>query len=536
MFTRYGLMVTESTVSFVSWKRGTFTLIKDFVNDTQGISDFASYMKKNAAKYTDKSISICVSVIGEDYRFEKVAHLYGKYRTDMLNRRFQQLFRGTTYHTALYQGREAIGRRQDFFLFCGILSNEKIQPWVREVTRFHMHIAGIHLGSILINSIASKILPDKSGVNVVSLIMNQGFIRHNFYIDGNLRFSRLSRSNENASADEIYRLVRGEIEKTSQYLVSIKLIPNNAKIRANVVCADDVLDQLRDVSEQTKGERVSLNPISARVVAGVIGIKRPISEFGRDSSFIMHEMFRSVRFVQLASLAQVRFYLIESIGGFVAAATLLWGAFNVLNHGVNSFLAFNQYSGENATLRSDIQQRTLEYNSLVNEFVQPPSSSENMRASVNVLNHVIDVEISPGKLMLFLSKELTTATSLNIDSVTWFVTNNIDDEGDDFAYANGRKFYEIIDVTGFIAEDADPESSFEQYKRFVKDIDRRPDMTLVERASPSLVEAGGVLSGTLEEGTDVRETLNAFTNNGFIFRIAWDPEYDFEAEDGQGDA
>ena len=103
-FERYALVVTETKITLVRWKKGSFTRLSEFVNDTQGVQDFNLFLKRNVGRFKDQTINILVSVVGEDYRFEKVAHLVGKYRSDMLKRRFQQLFRGTTYHVAVQQG------------------------------------------------------------------------------------------------------------------------------------------------------------------------------------------------------------------------------------------------------------------------------------------------------------------------------------------------------------------------------------------------------------------------------------------------
>ena len=529
--TRYGLSVTETAVTLVTWKRGSFTKIKQFVNDNQGLQDFSEFLKSNSSKYANKSVNICVNVIGEDYRFEKVAHLVGKYRSDMIKRRFNQLFRGTDYHIAMFQGRESIGRRQDFFLFCGILSNEKIQPWVRDLSRFNMNIAGLHLGSNLVDSIFPHITSNKTGVNVTSVALSDGLIRNNFYIDGHLRFSRLSRSGENASAEEIYRMVRVEIDKTSQYLVSIKLIQNNAKINVSMVVADDLVDDLREIAEKQESDRVTAAAYSARVVAGALGLTVAITEFGRDDSLMMHEMLRSFRFQQLAPLSDVRYYVERTVITFLSVAVGVWGISNVGTQSKAMLDAYLQFNADNASTRVEIAQLANDYQSLVDEFVQPPSSSENMRASVNILNHVTDVTIDPGKLLLYLSQRLDDSPSVLITEIEWFVSNERNRAyGGLYAFANGLPYYEILELRGSVSEEIDSEVAFDQYKNFVRSIRNRPDMVVEEIRPPALVEADGNLVVTLDRTTDIRSELNAFNNNDFHILISWDPNFDFEAE------
>ena len=191
IMTRYALVIEEQTVAFVSWRRGSFRKIAQFANDAQGQGEFSDFMKKKSLSYAQKNINICVSLVGEDYRFEKTAHLSGKYKSDMVKRKCEQLFRGAQYFTHQSQGREEIGRRLDMILFCGILSNEKLQPWVRIVQRNNMHVAGVHSLSLLSCSLFSQVVGKKSGVKVLSFVTDEGTARHNFFIDGHLRFSRI---------------------------------------------------------------------------------------------------------------------------------------------------------------------------------------------------------------------------------------------------------------------------------------------------------------------------------------------------------
>ena len=522
--TRYGLMLGDQHVSFVSWKGGKFNLLGEFGNDTQGLTDFAAFLKDRGNTFKGKTISVVVSVVGEDYRFERVAHLVGKYRSDMLARKVEQMFRGATYHVSTFQGREPVGRRQDMFLFCGILSNDKVQPWIRDLTRSGFNVSGVHLASMATQSVLKAITKDTQGVHIVTLVGKSGSLRHNFFIDGHMRFSRLSRVPEDGGPEDMYRAVRTEVEKTSAYLVSIKLVQQTTKFMIHVLCADHLVDGVNEIAARNAGDRFTVSASSARIVGTALGVKNPMEEFGRDSTLVMHETLRTFRISQLAPFADVRYYFALMTSRILSVGVVAWAAFNLLGIGGNALSSFSQYTSANSDLEVSIAQLKENYANQVEGFGVPPSSPNNMRAAVNVLDNAADGRgVGPGKLMLFLSKLLENSRSIQLEEFNWYISNDTAAPTGEYSFANGKKVYEVIEVSGFLDPDVNSEFAYNQYIAFVESIKSRPDMTVVEKVSPSLLEAGGELVVEIDELSDIRSELNAFTNNKFLVAVAWEP-------------
>ena len=112
------------------------------------------------------------------------------------------------------------------------------------------------------------------------------------------------------------RSVRGEIDKTAQYLSSVKLIKQGVPIEVYFVCSDDFHSSLQQAAAVSEGERIRLISVSASQLCQKIGVKRPISEYGRDSSAIVHQMLRSV-FSPFDSLAPVNTVAFSFVRNFV---------------------------------------------------------------------------------------------------------------------------------------------------------------------------------------------------------------------------
>ena len=529
-FRRYGLFIDEQNVTFVSWKKGSFERLGEFVNDTQGLADFEKFIKARPNHFTNKNINVCVGVVGEDYRFEKVAHLVGKYRTDMLKRKFQQLFRGTTYQMAIQHAREPVGRRQDLILFCGILSNEKVHPWVRDATRAGMNLAGVHLGSLLTESIFKIIVNEPTGVNVISVVSQSGSLRHNFYIDGDMRFSRQSRFNEEAPAEDIYRAIRSELEKTVSYLTSVKLLTAATKIKVSFVCSEDMVDNFNDVAAKSESDRYLISAVSARIIGGAIGIKNPIAEYGRDSSLVMHEMLRSVFFNQLAPLNQIRYYLLQSSATLVGTAAILWSIFHLIGTGGDALNTYNNYSSKNGEMRAAIATLKENYENQISGFGTPPSSPTNMRSSVNVLDNAVSTGNGPGRMMLFISSLLTKYPAMKLDSLSWYISNQTDSKSGELSFANGQKAYEVIEVLGTMDENFDAQIAFNQYNDMIAEIQSRSDMSVIEQDVPALIEAGGALNITIDTRKDIKNELNKLNKIGVRFTVAWDSSEQLSGE------
>ena len=531
---KYALMIGEHTVTLVSWKSGSFTKLSEFVNDNQGISDFVEYLKKNRKQFNGKSIAVVISVVGEDYRFEKVAHLLGKYRSDMIKRKFQQLFRGATFQTVLPQGREAVGRRQDFFLFAGVLSNEKVVPWVRDLNRAGFILSGVHLGSVLTSTLLPLLIEDKSGVVVISICSKNGTIRHNFHIDGHLRFSRQSRFNETAQVETIYQMMRTEIEKTCSYLSSLKLMQPTSKIHSFIIAPEDLVEPINQMSQRHGQDRYNISAMDARQLGQKTGIKKPIEEYGRDSSIVLNELFRGIRFNQLAPFNQIRFHTLKMVSTAVSLVVLVWGLFNFTGIGFNALTAYGDFVDQNTELRVSISRLRENYENQVEGFGVPPSTPVNMRSAVNVLDNVTGGTSGsgPGKMMLYLSKLITRYPAIQIDNFHWYISNSAETPTGELSFANGQQVYEVFELEGIIQSLGDAKEAHFQYIEFIEEIQARADMLVIEKVAPSLVEADTELAVTIEGQNNIANELNRFQSDRILLAVAWQPNFLDNLEEG----
>lgn len=97
------------------WQSGKLGAARYFSNDANGRENFSAFLKMH--RYPAYML---VDVIEEDFRLEIVPHLSGSSRKDLLARKFEQFYRGTSFRQALLLQRQAEGRRDDEMLFSAL--------------------------------------------------------------------------------------------------------------------------------------------------------------------------------------------------------------------------------------------------------------------------------------------------------------------------------------------------------------------------------------------------------------------------------
>ena len=516
-FRRYGLLVNDEDAALVSWQRGSFQEIARFPNDSAGIARFAEYLKESGQRLRERPIHILANVIGEDYRFEKTPHLIGKFRYDFFQRKIPQLFRGAQYTQAIVQGREELGRREDLVLFFGILTTEKVQPWVREIEKADMSIAGVNGISLL--SQQSLKATGISGPHIVLVTMHEsGLLRQIYYADSKIRFSRLTKVRTD-TPEELAKSLKKEGDRMLQYLNSLKLTSGNVKMESHVICPSAELAQLRELVPNT--ERLRFNFHDAAAIGRTLGIRTPMGDLGRDTSLQLHSMFSSLRIGQMAAFNQIRYYWMRlgcTAVSFVFGLYLLlalWGG------GLGFLGAWTNYQSENNELQAKVEQLRNNYRRQITAFGEAPSSPSNMRAVDGIFGAARSEVFSPGPLMLYISKAISRNPSVRLESYEWYLTDSESGStGSDMAYLSGKSVYQVVVLKGNFqqGENAPYQEVLDAVEQFLTSFEDRPDVLVDPVLVPARTTAQGQLSGTVGEGGAIADELQG---REFEVRVLW---------------
>ena len=213
------------------WQGGKLGAPQYFANNANGREDFSNFLKT----HPDPAY-LLVDVIEEDFRLEVVPHLSGSARKSLLERKFEQFYRGTQFHQATLLQRQAEGRRDDEMLFSALTNPQRISPWLDALQANHIPLIGIYslpnISAPLIKGIPSD------HVLLLSWEKDAG-LRQTYFNAKRLHFSRLIPISSNSSFSES---VVDETPRTQQYLKSLSLPPPGEILDVYIIC--DANDRL----------------------------------------------------------------------------------------------------------------------------------------------------------------------------------------------------------------------------------------------------------------------------------------------------
>ena len=213
------------------WQSGKLGAARYFSNDANGRENFSAFLKMH--RYPAYML---VDVIEEDFRLEIVPHLSGSSRKDLLARKFEQFYRGTSFRQALLLQRQAEGRRDDEMLFSALTNPQRISPWLDTLLSNRIPLVGIYS----LPSISTPLLKAAPSDHVLLLSWEKDAgLRQTYFNNRRLHFSRLIPINENNTFSET---VASETPRTQQYLKSLSLPPPGETLDVYIIC--DANDKL----------------------------------------------------------------------------------------------------------------------------------------------------------------------------------------------------------------------------------------------------------------------------------------------------
>lgn len=514
---KYGLLISDTDVNFVSWKNGNLENIAAFANEDAGVTEFTNFLDTHGSAYKNKPIHVLTNIIGEDYRFERVAHLLGKYKVDFHRRRMAQLFRESELTLSLTQGREEHGRREDLVLFYGLLTEAKVLPWLSAVARPESgrYLAGVHAVAFVSAPILKQVAVAKKGNNTILVTLHEkGLMRQVFYAGTHMRFSRVSKLQDD-SPERMAASIRKELERTLKNLAALK-VSLLEKIDAHVICPGGLIGQLSGLL--TGSNKIDFTLHDAASVARGMGLKSSIDELGRDSSLALAAMFSILHFRQLASFARVQYYWMKA--GAAAAVLLLifYGLFASIPL-LTNFWDAQEVAEVNARLE---EQRNLAQKNYDEQtgLDDPPSTPENIEATSRVFRLVSNMTISPSQLIYYFARGFELNRKLGLDGIRWYLTDNPEGTvGASRSMFFGGDLYQVLEVRGVFLPI--PNETYinvaERAERLLNSFEERPDMRIipVQMPSPDLPSESlsGVISGALE--------LEAARDRAFTLRLVW---------------
>jgi hypothetical protein len=207
------------------WSGGKLGAPLFFSNDANGRESFSAFLKQ----HRDPAY-LLIDVIEEDFRLETVPHLVGSARANLLERKFEQYYRGTPFRQATLLRRQEEGRRDDEMLFSALTNPQRISPWLDAMLANHIPLVGIYS----LPNISIPLLKDIASDHVLLLSWEKDAgLRQTYFNNKSLHFSRLIPIN---TGDSFSESVATETPRTQQYLKSLSLPPPGEVLDVFIIC------------------------------------------------------------------------------------------------------------------------------------------------------------------------------------------------------------------------------------------------------------------------------------------------------------
>lgn len=416
MFTKRLLFLTNHHLLSVIWKQGRILDFESFPLTDDGKLSFSKSLPKRILIPT----YILAELVEEDFRNDTIPHVIHRDRQAILDRKLSQLYRATHYRTALVQGRELEGRRDDHVLYTAITNPNLIKPWVDILMSLNVPLAGIYSVPLLSGDLLKTLRINALHVLLTSVEAGGG-LRQSYFAKGELKFSRLTPAHE-IRREDLPAFISDEVAKTWQYLDSLRYFTRADTLDAFILAHPDDATQIEELVPEIT--QLQYNVINICDVGTRVGLQTPLTDFDAapiflqllgkrppSKQFATHEETHGMRIWR----ARISLYMTSALILLFSAA---WGGVNaLLTAGKNKDIKQIE-----TTIATTSQLHKAELKSVRSSSMSPTI----MRNSVMLYEQLLQHSPNPTKAIKDISVALNRFPNIRLLQINWGLNNNKD--------------------------------------------------------------------------------------------------------------
>jgi hypothetical protein len=406
------LLLTFRELIVFSWRKDTLSRVGTFSADEQGLAEFNRYLGSSH----DVPVYLVADFIEEDFRIEPVAHVLGKDRKVLFERKLDQFFRTTEYRSARLQDREEGGRRDDVVLFSALTNSDHLAFWVHPLLEKKVRITGILSVPMLMELFTGFLHLDQvPHLLLVNLEQHSG-LRQTYLQRRRLKFSRLL-SLATVGADGLAEMLLAECTHTRQYLERLKLLPRDQPL--------DIHVHVQDGAGEALGKKLADSALmhyhvhETGMIAAELGIDPALTgDQGSVFLCLMQALQSKKLFNAYGPAPVIRYHRLQQIrqgviGGtsLMIAVALLAGIF-LLNEGLNKRAA-QDFQDQKALAFKH------QYEKLRQDFPETPVPAKVMQNVVESVERIQQQAVSPMQMMTLVSRAMALYPNILLQQLDW---------------------------------------------------------------------------------------------------------------------
>ena len=388
---------------------GKIAVTRDFVDSTQGREEFASFLKSVKCP-----VYLLTDLIEEDFRHELVPHLIGRKRSALLNRKFDQYYRGTPFRQATLLHRQKTGRRDDDILFSALTNPTLITNWVNIILAQQIQLAGIYS----VPQISAPLVKNNPSDHILLVTWEKySGLRQTYFSNHHLQISRLTPVHADLT---FHDAVVNELARTFQYLKSLSLLPPDQTLDVLILCHSDDRKELQGKMSETADMRYILEDISD--VGKQLKLDYHFSDSDASQIFL-HQLAAHPPKSNYANAAHTHFHSLGRLrtalylaSGLLLIGVILWSADKILKS--------REEAKEAAELKAEAQQTLKEVLQITSAFPNTYAPAGDMKAGVSVMRKLNQYSPAPLDIMRPVSASLDRHPQIQLDELSWEMSAN----------------------------------------------------------------------------------------------------------------
>ena len=405
------LLLSSTGATLHAFSRGRVEEPLRFTGDEAGVGGFAEYLRLSEPD----PVYLLVDVVEEDFRLDSVPHVFGRDRAAVLENKQARLFRDSRYTQAIFQGRETEGRKDDKVLFTSIIRPELLDPWLAQLDRLKVPIAGIYSLPVVSGQLIKRI-PISSKNALLVTLQGRGALRQTFFDEGHLKVSRLA-SLPRLEASRMASYVLQEIERVRRYLNSLRLLNSAEPLQVYLLLHGTLLQDLERQAKDTVTTNFQLTEI------GSLGEKLKLTGLTSGDLPYADRLFASLLALDApanfyASARETRYHtlnkagsLMKAVGALSLAGGVGWGIFEFA-HGFDKQLEMSTL-GKQASFYEDRYSRGR------GRLPKLPADGNAIKQAVGMVRTIEAYRETPLALLVALSRGLDEFPEMKLRGLQW---------------------------------------------------------------------------------------------------------------------
>lgn len=406
------LLLTSQGLHVFSWQKDVLSPVGKFSADERGLAEFNRYLGSSL----DIPVYLVADLIEEDFRIEPVAHVLGKDRKVLLERKLFQFFRTSEYRSARIQEREEGGRRDDRVLFSALTNSDRLTFWIHSILDKKIRIKGIISVPLLMELFTEFLHLDKvPHLLLVNLEKHSG-LRQTYLQRSRLKFSRLL-SQATTMDGSLAEMILAECSHTRQYLERLKLLPHDQPLDIHIYVQDGSGDELG--KNLVNSALLHFHLHETGMTAAELNIDPALTGDQGEVFLCLVQALRTKRLfnaygpapvIRYHRLHQIRRGLIVGTSLIVAVA-LLAGA-SLLIDGFDKRTAKNMLDQQALMFK-------LQHRKLSEDFPETPIPAEVMKNVVESVERIQQQAVSPTQIMTLISRAVALSPGIRLQQLDW---------------------------------------------------------------------------------------------------------------------